>query len=298
MRLGDGYVEALRRTMPEVPESADFVMYWWDQAAELIASAASARVSASSPRTASVRRFNRRFRTPSRCETSLSSVFAIPDHPWVDAADGAAVRIAMTVGEAGLIGPAAVDVVEEPESTDQSILDVVERVAELLHRILRWSRRFDASGSRGQRRFCCPGVKLHGQGLLFPPRSADPGSGKRCTGPRAHSAVHDRPRSATGPRGFFVIDLFGLRTRCPRTLPGRLPVAVRARQAREDLMPQTDGVQYAKLWWLFGEPRPAHSGERLPASRAILRPSRPRSTGSSFPPMRQCCRNMLVVIAR
>ena len=33
--LGDGYVEALRGAWPEVPESADYVMYWWEQAAEL-----------------------------------------------------------------------------------------------------------------------------------------------------------------------------------------------------------------------------------------------------------------------
>jgi hypothetical protein len=31
--LGDGYVQALREAWPSVPESADFVMYWWDQAA-------------------------------------------------------------------------------------------------------------------------------------------------------------------------------------------------------------------------------------------------------------------------
>jgi hypothetical protein len=31
----------------------------------------------------------------------LSLLFAIPDHPWVDTAEGAAVRIAMTVGTAG-----------------------------------------------------------------------------------------------------------------------------------------------------------------------------------------------------
>ena len=31
----------------------------------------------------------------------LSLLFAIPDHPWVEASDGAAVRIAMTVGAAG-----------------------------------------------------------------------------------------------------------------------------------------------------------------------------------------------------
>ena len=33
--LGEGYVEALRQTWSDVPESADFVMYWWDHAAEL-----------------------------------------------------------------------------------------------------------------------------------------------------------------------------------------------------------------------------------------------------------------------
>ena len=31
----------------------------------------------------------------------LHIAFAIPDHPWVDSAEGAAVRIAMTVGAAG-----------------------------------------------------------------------------------------------------------------------------------------------------------------------------------------------------
>ena len=31
----------------------------------------------------------------------LHIVFAIPDHPWVDSAEGAAVRIAMTVAAAG-----------------------------------------------------------------------------------------------------------------------------------------------------------------------------------------------------
>jgi hypothetical protein len=29
LALGDGYVEALRDSWPDVPESADFVMYWW-----------------------------------------------------------------------------------------------------------------------------------------------------------------------------------------------------------------------------------------------------------------------------
>ena len=35
--LGDGYVEALRKAWKgDVPESADFVMFWWRKAAELV----------------------------------------------------------------------------------------------------------------------------------------------------------------------------------------------------------------------------------------------------------------------
>src|ERR1035438_1465041 len=33
--FGDGYAETLRETYPAVPESADFVLYWWHKAAEL-----------------------------------------------------------------------------------------------------------------------------------------------------------------------------------------------------------------------------------------------------------------------
>jgi len=34
--LGDGYAEALRQIYIAVPETADYVMYWWHKAAELV----------------------------------------------------------------------------------------------------------------------------------------------------------------------------------------------------------------------------------------------------------------------
>ncbi len=45
----------------------------------------------------------------------LSLVFAIPDHPWVDSADGAAVRIAMTVGASGERTGLLLRVIDEQE---------------------------------------------------------------------------------------------------------------------------------------------------------------------------------------
>lgn len=34
--IGDGYVETLRAAFPEVPETSDYVMYWWHLAAESV----------------------------------------------------------------------------------------------------------------------------------------------------------------------------------------------------------------------------------------------------------------------
>ena len=34
--LGDGYTEALRQLYKDVPDTVDYVMYWWHKAAELV----------------------------------------------------------------------------------------------------------------------------------------------------------------------------------------------------------------------------------------------------------------------
>jgi hypothetical protein len=100
--LGDGYVEALRGAWPDVPESADFVMYWWHQAALLTRACSLSRFGLIT--TNSIRQsFNRRVLESHLGDTRnpLSLVFAIPDHPWVDTTDGADVRIAITVATTG-----------------------------------------------------------------------------------------------------------------------------------------------------------------------------------------------------
>lgn len=97
--LGDGYTESLRQAWKgDVPDSADFVMYWWEKAAELLCGGKIERFGFIT--TNSVHQtFNRRVleRHLGDAKTPLTLAYAIPDHPWVDSADGAAVRIAMTV---------------------------------------------------------------------------------------------------------------------------------------------------------------------------------------------------------
>jgi hypothetical protein len=99
--LGDGYTEALRKAAwkGDVPESADFVMFWWHKAAELRRRKAKPNASASSPPTPSTRPSTAASSKPPLADPArpLHLAYAIPDHPWIDSADGAAVRIAMTV---------------------------------------------------------------------------------------------------------------------------------------------------------------------------------------------------------
>ncbi len=110
--LGDGYVETLRAAYSNVPESADFVMYWWHKAAEECLACRTRRFGFIT--TNSIRQtFNRRV-VKRALELGVSLRFAIPDHPWVDTADGAAVRIAMTVGALDYTLPEKGSVAEPP----------------------------------------------------------------------------------------------------------------------------------------------------------------------------------------
>ncbi len=103
--LGDGYTETLRAAYPEVTESADFVMYWWHKAAAATGAGHARRFGFIT--TNSIRQtFNRRI-VQAALDKGLYLTFAIPDHPWIDATECAAVRIAMTVGapKSSVAGP-------------------------------------------------------------------------------------------------------------------------------------------------------------------------------------------------
>ena len=130
--LGDGYTEALRKVYKKtVPASADFVMFWWDKAAELVRTGKTERFGFIT--TNSIRQtFNRRvIQYHMNQKKPLSLAFAIPDHPWVDSADGAAVRIAMTLGVAGESLGKLFSVLEEMPGEEAPVVVLQERVGKI-----------------------------------------------------------------------------------------------------------------------------------------------------------------------
>ena len=104
LALGDEYIDALSEAHSEMNRSADYVMYWWDYAAEILSREGLAVRRFGFVTTNSIGQFfNRRVvERRIKAEKPISVVVAVPDHPWTKATnDAAAVRIAMTVCEAG-----------------------------------------------------------------------------------------------------------------------------------------------------------------------------------------------------
>ncbi len=322
--LGDGYVEALRSTWAEVPESADYVMFWWHHAACLVASGAVRRfgfittnslkqtfnrrvvqaaldgllpvvaametkagprvdreisgksvaaVGEASPSTEAGGRVDEVGNTgpsesatpgglgqrPSRVAEAVAApahpsplrlVFAVPDHPWVDSADGAAVRIAMTVLELGENGLGTLSTVENErdEGGEGLAVDLLTRQGKL-HADLRIGAdvaragALRANGGLGSR-----GYQLIGAGFIVSPEEA--------ALLEADAPIRDyrNGRDLTDrPRGVKIIDLFGLTAEAVRrAYPATYQWVLERVKPERD---QNARAGYRDNWWIFGEAR-------------------------------------------
>ncbi|WP_405041624.1 type IIL restriction-modification enzyme MmeI, partial [Polaromonas sp.] len=268
--LSDGYVQALRGAWPEVPESADFVMYWWHQAALTVRSGHARRFGLIT--TNSLRQtFNRRV-VQAALDKGLALTFAIPDHPWVDSANGAAVRIAMTVAAAP--APAS-SVLAEPALTARLLTVTSEQTGEhgevavtlvestgLIHADLSVGANVASSVAlQANAGISSPGVKLHGAGfivtpdeatLLLPPPLGEGGGRGKPSQNIIREYRNGRDLTDT-PRGVKVIDLFGLSAEQVRE---QFPAVYQ--RLLERVKPERDQnnrATYRDNWWLFGEPR-------------------------------------------
>ncbi len=249
--LGDEYVESLRAAWLDVPDSADFVMFWWHHAAQLVAQGKISRFGFIT--TNSLRQtFNRRV-VQSALDAGLHLDFAIPDHPWVDSADGAAVRIAMTVIVPGAGEGRRVDVTAEREGKGEGLdVDLTERSG-ILHADLSIGINITAAQAlQANAGVSSPGFKLHGAGFIVTPEE------RAVLEADAPIKDYRNGRDITDrPRGVQLIDLFGhdadtVRRRWPATFQH---VLVNVKPEREAKAHTKDGAGYARLWWLHGKPR-------------------------------------------
>lgn len=265
-RLDEGYAEALWRAHPQMNDSADFVMYWWDRAADLLTRPGSRLRRFGFVTTNSITQVFQR-RTLERWLTGprpLSLIHAVADHPWTRAArDSAAVRIAMTVAEAGLRDGELLTVVSEAELDSDAPVIALSGVRGRINPDLTIGA--DVTRARPLRAnagLCSPGVKLHGSGFIVgEAQAAALGLGRR-EGLEDHIRPYRNGRDLSArPRNARVVDLFGLereevRDRFPEVYAHLVETvrAGRAVQMKRSLTP--DALSYFERWWMFGKPRP------------------------------------------
>lgn len=281
--LGEGYTEALRKSWPEIEESADFVMYWWHHAADLTRAGRLRQFGLIT--TNSIRQtFNRRVieqhlappppvgRASARQATSavgmnadlpaLHLTFAIPDHPWVDSGDGAAVRIAMTVGAAASPLPQAGEgaatgrvlrVLRETDEIEAEGLHV-EFIANegVIHADLTTGANLAAAVPlKANSGISSMGVALHGSGFILEPDAA--------AGLRPHGADVIRPYLGGRDllqqrRERYLVDFFRLTEAEARAAN---PAAFQ--HVIDYVKPERDHNRreaLKRLWWRFAWERP------------------------------------------
>ena len=263
---GDGYALAIRNAYNEVPESADFVMYWWQRAAEL-ARAGKLRRFGFVTTNSITQVFDRRVvsQNLNAAKDPLSTVFAIPDHPWLKALSDeeeaatrhAAVRIAMTVGERGEHQGHLYTVTKEGDAHSEGTdVELAERIGRIFADLRIGVDVAGAQTLRANEGLSCPGVKLHGAGFIVTPDIAASLGLGRIDGLEQHIRPYLNGRDLTGKsRNVMVVDLFGLGS---EEVLKRYPevyqwVSDRVKPERDQNRRET----YSENWWIFGEPRAA-----------------------------------------
>jgi SAM-dependent methyltransferase len=253
--LGEGYVDALRAAHPTVSGSAEFVMFWWEKAASIVRGGSAQQFGFITTNSITQTQSGQIVQQNLEAENPVSLVFAVPDHPWVDSADGAAVRIAMTVARAGKSPGKLLTLVSEAAGADDAASVVFREQVGDIH------ANFDIGNDvrsvaplRANERLCWQGCKLVGEHFQISPEkyeafvAAQPDCAARL--PR-YSAGSDITKKRT-PR--HVIDFFGLTqaeafSRYPALMQHVVDYVKPEREQNNDL-------GFRTKWWLFGRPRP------------------------------------------
>ena len=311
MALGDGYAEALRQAYPQVTATADLVMYWWEKAATLVREGKLKRFGFIT--TNSITQvFNRKVVEShlTAKENPLTLVWAIADHPWVDA--GADVRIAMTVCEkakykgmdweythglgwdarqaldgfvtTGVIGRVTFEEKEQSKEPQARRVEIAYQPVARIHADL--SGGADVAGAVPLK--ANEGMSYQGMNLV--------GKGFRITLDEVRSLGFDPKRLppvirpylnarelAQRPEDRFVIDLYGLTAEDARDQYPTLYqwLLDRVKPERDE----NKRASYRDRWWIFGEPRGKLRWAWQGLARYIVTPETARQRFFVFAPM-------------
>ncbi|WP_244598394.1 class I SAM-dependent DNA methyltransferase [Rhizobium tubonense] len=257
-RMGGAYAEALWKAHSHMNESADFVMYWWDRSAELLLKKGSGLKRFGYVTTNSISQvFQRRvMERHLNAKKPVSLVMAVPDHPWIKiSSDSAAVRIAMTVAEAGKHEGLLLEVTaEEGVDTDSPMILFDEKRGTINSDLTVGVDVTKAIALNANVGISSAGMKLHGSGFTVTPKEAVLlGLGRR-PGLQNYVRGYRNGRDLMArSRGLLAIDMYGMtaegvRSNYPEIYQHLLLAVKPERDTNRD-------ADIRRRWWLFGRTR-------------------------------------------
>lgn len=297
LALGDGYVQALGQAIPEVSREADFVMFWWNKAAQCVASGETRRLGLITTNSIA-QSFNRSILENHLSSTDpVSIVFAIPDHPWIDTVEGAAVRVAMTVAAKGQQNGILLRVESENDAGELGTVNVtfaptvIGRISQDL-RVGASPAMARAIRSNGQIAYW--GAKFYGDGFILEPTAAKAMASRDGGGSLARPFMSARDFTSK-PRGLWVIDCDELkeadvREQFPSTYQHLL-------QYVKPLRDQNPRAMKRERWWILGENQPGMRRAVAALPQYIATPETAKHRVFSFIPRHVLAEGGMTVIA-
>lgn len=296
--LGDGYVKELRSVYKKVPGSADFVMYWWHKAA--LALQVEKLEQFGFITTNSIwQTFNRRVIADFlEAKKPVSITYAVPDHPWVDAADGAAVRIAMTVAsngsETGMLQ--TIEGVETEREDGQIEVGLKSSQGKILQDLTIGANVAGAVELKYSKDTHSFGMMIRGSGFILPNEDAT----GLINDPAASYANVVKPYRngkdiTQKSRNSYIIDLYGLEPEEVQDLYPRV-----YQHVIDYVKPERDSSRdkgFREKWWLFGRTRPMLRSALKGLSRFIVTPETAKHRFFVFQDKKVIPDHMLIAIA-
>ncbi|MFS8070663.1 MAG: class I SAM-dependent DNA methyltransferase, partial [Byssovorax sp.] len=280
---GDGYVEALWKTYPHMPEKSDYVMYWWDRAAELVRGQEARRFGLITTNSIS-QIFQRRVlsRHMDSERDAMRIVFALPNHPWVDSSEAADVRIAMTVGEhAERQGERARVGLVVNETEDGDVRMAFSETARIGADLRAGISLVSVKPLRSNGGLSSPGVQLYGSGFIVEPdEAAELRANDKRRGSRVVRPYRNGRDIMAHSRDCYVIDFFDLtEDQAARANPAAF------QRVLDRVKPERDQNRRAAIrdkWWRFGWERPVWRNAAANLQRFIVTPETAKHRAFTF----------------
>jgi len=254
--LGDDYTEALRKAYTELPESVDYVLYWWHRAAILARAGEVERFGMITTNTISQTLNRAAIEQHINEKSNLNILFAIPDHPWYDAKlSGANVRVAMTVcgleQKQGLLSKVMI----ERSENDATKLYFHSRRGEINTNLTIGADATKLVELKANDDLSTKGMMLSGKGFIITPEQAKSLGLGSVKGLERHIRPYLNGRDLIREsRNLMVIDLYGLTV---EEVQERYPLVYqRVLQKVKPARDKKNVESHREKWWIFQRPRP------------------------------------------